>query len=48
MCSAKIGEAFGAATAYGKVGSIRQHKTSWRMLPTLAEQVVDLQHETLQ
>jgi probable F420-dependent oxidoreductase len=34
-------------TFYGDVDAIRQHETSWRMLTTLAEQVVDLQHAAL-
>jgi alkanesulfonate monooxygenase SsuD/methylene tetrahydromethanopterin reductase-like flavin-dependent oxidoreductase (luciferase family) len=34
-------------TFYGDVDAIRQHETSWRMLTTLAEQVVDLPHEAL-
>jgi alkanesulfonate monooxygenase SsuD/methylene tetrahydromethanopterin reductase-like flavin-dependent oxidoreductase (luciferase family) len=34
-------------TFYGDVEAIRQHETSWRMLTTVAEQVVDLQHEAL-
>jgi hypothetical protein len=35
-------------TLYGDVDAIRQHKASWRMLTTLAQQVVDQRHETLQ
>jgi alkanesulfonate monooxygenase SsuD/methylene tetrahydromethanopterin reductase-like flavin-dependent oxidoreductase (luciferase family) len=34
-------------TFYGDVDAIRQHETSWRMLTTLAEKVVDLRHEAL-
>jgi hypothetical protein len=34
-------------TFYGDVDAIRQHEASWRMLTTLAEKVVDLQHEAL-
>ena len=34
-------------TFYGDVDAIRQHETSWRMLTTLVEKVVDLRHETL-
>jgi hypothetical protein len=35
-------------TFYGNMDTIHEQKTSWRMLPTLAEKVVDLRHETLQ
>jgi hypothetical protein len=35
-------------TFYGDMDAICQHETSWHMLTTLAEQVVDLRHETLQ
>ena len=34
-------------TFYGDVDAIRQHEAAWRMLTTLAEKVVDLQHEAL-
>ena len=35
-------------TFYGAMDAICQHETAWHMLTTLAEQVVDLRHETLQ
>jgi hypothetical protein len=34
-------------TFYDDVEAIRQHEASWRMLTTLTEKVVDLQHEAL-
>ena len=34
-------------TFYGDVDAICHHETSWHMLTTLAEKVVDLRHETL-
>jgi alkanesulfonate monooxygenase SsuD/methylene tetrahydromethanopterin reductase-like flavin-dependent oxidoreductase (luciferase family) len=34
-------------TFFGDVDTIRHHETSWRMLTTLAEKVVDLKHEAL-
>ena len=35
-------------TFYGNMDAIGHHDTSWHMLTTLVEQVVDLRHETLQ
>jgi hypothetical protein len=34
-------------TFYDDIEAIRQHETAWRMLTTMAEQALDLPHETL-